>query len=269
MSLRRLLLLLGLVAVSGQAPRWMSIPPQVTSAGRAAALAKLRALRQELQAGEAPSAPSSSDLETALRGAIQPPEQSEPPTDPEERQIYNALHEVQAAGTPQLPVLDKLISDAERRQDQAKRLSSEAWDGWLSLRAWYAANRAEADSALQAVPAIVVIFGFAALAFKAYAQARFCGDVGWTLSRRWLQVLSWGCAALALFAGSNPWPLVPRALFVAPMLWLACSGFLLSRLDPNFPVWNSTLGSLPLPLLSMGVIVALQKGPALLAALRT
>jgi hypothetical protein len=266
MNLRRLLLLAVLVALSGQAPRWMSVPPRLSSAGASAALAQLRALRQALPSGDSAQAPTA-DIARALRSAAPSAEPSAPPTDPDERQLDDELREVQTANTVQAPVLDKLIRDAERRQSQAKRAGSSAWDAWLALRSWYAANQAAADLALKAVPAAFVLFGFAALACKGFPQARFCGDLGWTLSRRWLQVLSWGCALLAFAAHSNPWPLVPRTLFLAPLLWLAASGLLLSRLDPNYPVWNSTLGALPLPLLSMAVVVAVQKAPALLAAL--
>jgi|GEM_PF-5298440 len=260
MNLKRLLILAGLVALSGQAPRWMAIPSQMSSSSSAALISRLKMIQQSAQAGAPPPA-APPEFHQALQNL---PTSSEP-MDPDEKRILDDVREVQSAGQMRAPVLEKLIADMQRRQQQARRVSTQAWDGWLAARTWYAGHSADVERWLKAIPGLCVIFGFTALASGRFARARFWGELGRGLARGWIQLMSWGCAALALTAHSNPWPLIPRTLLLIPVLWLGASSVLLNRLDPNYPIWNSTVGNLSAPLLSMVFVVALRYGPSFLS----
>jgi hypothetical protein len=260
MRFGKILILLSMAWAAGAAPRWM---PSISSSG-GDPKALLRSL-QELQTqtlhgglgdGEGQPPELQRMLKDMTRNAGAP--------SPDEEALSNELQASIGQSSIQSPVLQKLIGRLEKRQrpsEAAAPASDRIWGVWQDVQGRYLDMRAKVKPWLWAIPIILTVVSLSAFLVAQAGAARTLSDLGYGLSRKWLWVLSIAVAALAITTRTNPWPLVPRELLVPPILWMLASAFLLRQVDMNYPVWNAMVRGVVAPLLSMVIVLLINKFP--------
>lgn len=89
--------------------------------------------------------------------------------------------------------------------------------------------------------------------------ARFYLTVLFALSRIWIILLSMATLAYFAASGHNPWPVLPRELFCAPVSSMLLCALFIRKLDPNFPVWNDLLKGLAAPIAACVAIAGVSR----------
>lgn len=255
--MRKLMFLFSLGSMASMGPRLMPVVRDLKSGDTAALMASLQqALKNQNAAGEV----QIDDQQLAqLQGLIESGGGgvSGSRTGDENTDISQDLQSIGRSSKPL--VLQKLLKDMSRARGQAVDASAQAQDLGARVAAFWQARRERLSFWLWALPALAVALGIALSALNQPYWVRNLAEPGYALARTWLFLVALGTAGWALFQHTNPWPLLPAALYLPQILWLMGSAWLLHLLDPNYPSWNSMLQGLTAPLLSMGFVLLLPK----------
>ena len=271
MKFGRLFLLAGLAAAAYLSPRGMSVFPGGAGTGSSDLLHSLQQLQLQNAAergggdGEPgfgqlidsynPNAPSV-DFNSLIESAEREPALMSAGGGSE---LSRGLQELNNAGAFKAPVIQKLVSDYQKKQDQVFSIRDKVWDAWLFAQRWYLYHRRQVDLALWTVPWMLFLLALVTFALSQAGFARWLGEIGYGLAKNWLRVLSLAVIVISISTHSNPWPIIPRTLLLAPILWLMGSSYILHLVDMNYPFWNSTLRGCLSPLASMALIVLIQR----------
>lgn len=118
----------------------------------------------------------------------------------------------------------------------------------LPILSWLNRYQNELTQGVAAGAAGLLGVGLLSLLLGQKALGRFCVLTCFSLSRKWLFVLS--AAAFFLYATQrvNLWTVMPGLIWMAPVgSILACLAFM-RVIDQNYPVWNDTIMSFLSPL---------------------
>ncbi|MBI4678762.1 MAG: hypothetical protein HY748_14375 [Elusimicrobia bacterium] len=138
----------------------------------------------------------------------------------------------------------------EERPSMGQSLRAEILRVSESLRKGYLRHRNKVLAVMIVIGLFTVAVLFLGLVPLVRCLAKFYLTFLYGLSCYWLMWLA--LAMFAFFAASqlNPWPLIPRELFYAPVGYLLLTGMFIRMLDPNYPLWNTLLKGLGSTLLS-------------------
>jgi hypothetical protein len=167
----------------------------------------------------------------------------------EQRQlIADASPEAKELASPLMTAMVKASKTGGAKELDAKRSVLAAYRA-------YQQNQAEILGIIWAAPALLLFLAGLLLLFGAKGASRVLAELCFSLSSKWLLLLSVGAAALYAVAKVNLWTALPHDLWGVPVAALLVAGGMLRIADFNYPVWNSTIGALIAPLLSCLIIV--------------